>query len=76
LLGRNWLDKFFPDWRAFYLSPSTVNQTVGPGSDHFKLPILQFTARFPNVLCRNDALAVTGFSVNLTLKEGAIPVFR
>jgi len=69
LLGRNWLD---PLWRSNWLNQA-VNNVQHSDVDYVSM----LSRRFPNVFaCKDASSAITGFTVNIVLRENVMPVFR
>jgi len=67
LLGRNWLDVLFPDWRKNVCLHNSAHSLQA--TDHMS----RLSRRFPNVFSVNSASAIKGFSVHLTLKPNVFP---
>lgn len=77
LLGRNWLDIFYPQWRKTFGKTMSVNvvqngmqQADSEGKFQYKIRL-----QFPKIFDGDFSNPITGFEADLVLKED-MPVFR
>lgn len=72
LLGRPWLDKFFPSWRQYFSKLSTVNKVTE--YDKAKM-VSEIKQKYSNVFTKDFSSPIVGFEADLVLKQDS-PIFR
>ncbi|XP_065075820.1 uncharacterized protein K02A2.6-like isoform X1 [Ochlerotatus camptorhynchus] len=74
LLGRDWLDIFYSDWRNAFGSGASVNQLSFPASEEQIVDDVK--GRFANIFDKSMFTPIKGFQADLVLKKGAVPIFK
>lgn len=72
LLGRDWLDIFFPAWRDAFRGPMLVNHTGVSKEDRV---VEDIKSKFSKVFDNDFSVPITSFEADLVLKEDK-PVFK
>lgn len=74
LLGRNWLDIFYPNWRNASKSSATINSLARKESSggNFEQEIKK---QFPKVFNNDFSNPIVGYEADLVLKQNQ-PIFR
>lgn len=76
LLGRNWLDIFYPGWRNVFGNSLSVNKlNDGQQSSSEGNVVFDLRVRFPKIFDGDFSHPIIGFEADLVLKEER-PVFR
>ncbi|XP_058462870.1 uncharacterized protein K02A2.6-like [Malaya genurostris] len=74
LLGRPWLDVFFPEWRNFFSHSISVNNVSL--DDSVKCAVVQsIKSKFANVFTKDFSTPIKGYEADLVLKED-VPIFK
>lgn len=74
LMGRNWLDALMPHWRSAFIDEDE-NYYFNSVSTKSKL-LSEINIKFPKVVQKGLNTPIEGYSADLVLKEGAIPIFH
>ena len=69
LLGRNWLDILFPEWRNSF-NKKLINVVR---TNNF---LIELQSKFPRVCQKSLDLPIEGYEVDIVLKENSIPIFH
>lgn len=79
LLGRTWLDIFYPGWRKFFL---ITNKAASHDNAIKQKPVFDkekfvqtLVADYPNVFSNKSAGTIKHFKIDINLKENAKPIF-
>lgn len=72
LLGRDWLDIFYPNWRNYFITQSMVNNVSEGRCTEYVNEIKQ---RFSNVFTKDFSSPIVGYEADLVLKND-VPIFK
>lgn len=72
LLGRTWLDVFYPNWRQFFMNGLHINNV---NMDSGKIAIEDLKKQFPTVFKKNFSTPILGFKAELMMKD-EVPIFK
>lgn len=72
LLGRTWLDIFYPDWRQFFTNSLQINSI---NDESRRIAVDEFKNRFANVFTKDFSSPIKGYKAELVMKDVA-PIFR
>ncbi|XP_058445611.1 uncharacterized protein K02A2.6-like [Malaya genurostris] len=72
LMGRPWLDVFFPKWRDLFSGNYTINRVNDQSTNNLVEEIKQ---KFSSVFLKDFSSPIKGFEANLVLKN-SIPIFK
>ncbi|XP_062557872.1 uncharacterized protein K02A2.6-like [Armigeres subalbatus] len=72
LLGRTWLDIFYPDWRQFFTNCLQIHSIKDESGE---AAVNELKNKFGNVFKKNFSSPIKGFKAELVLKN-EIPIFK
>ncbi|XP_062703656.1 uncharacterized protein K02A2.6-like [Aedes albopictus] len=72
LMGRTWLDIFFPEWRNFFTNIGSINSLL---MDKAETTVNEIKQTFSNVFIKDFTQPIRGYEAELVLKSD-VPIFK
>lgn len=72
LLGRDWLDKLFPNWRQNFLKEPTINSIESDIDRYVKKEVLE---KYSKVFSKDLSEPIKDFEVDIVMKPDVTPIF-